>query len=536
MSAPVTRVYFCSGTGLRNNYEHSRDFADLSAQLQYFSTKVAFSQENYMYLRKSYPIKINRSFETCNDIDYLYFQNGANAKWYFYFVTASQYINDTTTELSIELDVLQTYMFDYTLQRCFIDRMHTASDVPGDNIVEENLELGEYISANAPLITPLEDYHMDDMCIMIMSSVSIADGSNFGTKVYGDIYDRVFSGYQFFACLPENKSKLWAMLRRLDDEGKTDAIAAIWMFPKRYVNLYDTYQWSDGIVKVENCYTDDVKLNRPTTLGAYEPRNKKLLTYPFNMLYATNNNGGYAAYHYERFKPTSNAQISFNIYASIFPDGGMKIVPVNYNGKTGENFENGLTLNGFPTCAWSGDAYKIWLAQNQNTQALSYFTGGAQMAVGAALMVGSLGAATLAGGGLLLNGAQQIAGNLAKAKDAEVQPPQAKGNQSSNINVSIGAHKFELWTKCVDPKHAAIIDDYFTAYGYKISTWGVPNIKSREKWNYIKTIGSCVSSEGIPVDDLEKIDSIYNAGVTFWHAGYNIGAYEQYNPIVNPNV
>ena len=100
---------------------------------------------------------------------------------------------------------------------------------------------------------------MDDMCIMIMSSVSIADDANFGTKVYGDIYDRVFSGYQFFACLPENRSKLWTMLQRLDDEGKTDAIAAIWMFPKRYVNLYDTYQWSDGIVKVENCYTDDVK-------------------------------------------------------------------------------------------------------------------------------------------------------------------------------------------------------------------------------------------------------------------------------------
>lgn len=531
MSAPVTRVYFCSGTGLRNNYEHSRDFANLTAQLQYFSTKVSFSQENYMYLRKSYPIKINRAFETCNDIDYLYFQNGANAKWYFYFVTDAQYINDTTTELSIELDVLQTYMFDYTLQRCFIDRMHPITDFPGDNIVEENLDLGEYYTAPAPVTTAYADYKMTDFCIMMMSSVSLPAAVGFGEKVMGAVYDDIFSGYYFYACLPENIVAMRKLLNDLDSEGLTDSIAAMWMYPKNYVKLYAGWTWDDGVAVVESFERKTIEISQPTTIAGYTPKNKKLLTYPFNMLYVTNNNGVSAKFRYEKFTRQTDAEtLKFSIYGSIFPDGGMKVFPRNYNGVTGLNFEEGLSLQNFPTCAWSGDAYKIWLAQNQNTQALSYVTGGAQMAVGAALMIGSLGTASLAGGGLLLNGAQQIAGNLARAKDVDAQPPQAKGNQSSSINASIGAQTFEFWVKCVDVQHAKLIDNYFSAYGYKINDWGTPYINHKKKWNYIKTIGSCVKSEGIPVSDVAKIDSIYDNGITFWHDGYEIGAYEDTNP------
>lgn len=534
MSTPVTRVYFCSGTGLRNNYEHSRDFADLSEQLQYFSTKVAFSQDNYMYLRKSYPIKINRAFESCNDVDYLYFQNGVNAKWYFYFVTDAQYINDNTTELTIELDVIQTYMHDFTLQRCFIDRMHTATDQPGDNIVEENLDLGEYRTIEAPVITAYSDYKTTDLCIMVMSSVSLTGNSGFGEKVTGNVYDKIFSGHYVYACLPENIGALKTMLNNLDSEGKTDAIVAMWMYPRNYVKLSRGFSWGDGVVTVESCMSNDVEINRPADLDGYVPRNKKLLTYPYQMLYVNNNNGGNAKFRYEKFKATAqNPNITFNIYGSVFPDGGLKMCPRNYNGKPGINFEEGITLNGFPTCAWNSDYYKIWLAQNQNSNALTYITGGAQMVAGAALLIGSMGTGALVGGGMALNGMQQIAGQIAKTKDVEVQPPQARGNQSSNINTSIGAQSFEFWTKCIDYQHANIIDDYFTAYGYKINKWGTPNIKSRKKWNYIKTIGSCVKSSGIPVSDLEKIDSIFNNGITFWHSGYETGAYELENPIEN---
>ena len=530
MSAPVTRVYFCSGTGLRNNYEHSRDFADLAAQLQYFSTKVAFSQENYMYLRKSYSIKINRAFETCNDIDYLYFQNGANAKWYFYFVTDSQYINDNTTELSIELDVLQTYMFDYELQRCFIDRMHTASDVPGDNIVEENLDLGEYVHIQANIKTDLSEYEMTDFCVMFMSSVSLVDALGFGEKVNGQVYDNIFSGLYFYACLPENLGKIWDMLDGLDTDGKSDGVVNVWMYPKNYVELSPGFAWSDGIVSVNGFLHHDVVIDAPSQLFRYTPKNNKLLTYPFNMLYVHNNMGENAIFKYEKFFARDQSPITLRIYGSIFPDGGLKICPSLYNGDGGINFEHSLTLNGFPTCAWNSDLYKIWMAQNQHSQALTYLTGGVQMVSGA-IMTG-YGAPGI-GAGMMSSGASQIFSQIAKSKDMEVQPPQARGTQSANINSAIGTQKFCITNKCIDPSHAKRIDDYFTAYGYKINGWGIPNITSRKKWNYIKTIGSCIKSHGIPVSDAENIDPIYNNGITFWHSGYDTGAYEEENPILS---
>lgn len=533
MSTPDTTVYFCGGTGLRNNYEHTRDFASREAQIAYFNSKLLFTQTNYMYLRKSYPIKINAPRYTVNNVDYLYFQNPDDRKYYFYFVTDIQYINDTTTELTIELDVMQTYMFDYTLQNCFIDRMHTATDEPGDNIVEENLELGDYYVTRAPIITGNLDYEMSDLCVMIMSSVSLLDDVTFGGKLYGSVYDGIYSGFYFYACLTQNFVKLQKIFSKLDDEGITDAISAMWMYPRNYVKLYDGYSWDNGVVPVEKFRTHKVEISDPEKIAkAYYPQNKKLLTYPYNMLYVTNNNGSYATFKFEKFSKTeSHPNITFSIYGSVFPDGGLKLCPFTYNGKSGINFEDGLSLDGFPTCAWNSDIYKIWLAQNQTSNALTYVTAGAQIVGGALITAATGGAGAIAGGAMMANGASKIASQLAKTRDMEVQPPQAKGNQSTTINASIGAHAFEFLVKSVDHQHAVMIDNYFTAYGYKINNWGKPNITSRKRWNYVKTIGSCVKSTGIPVDDLKKIDSIYDNGITFWHEGTEIGDYFLINSI-----
>ena len=77
------------------------------------------------------------------------------------------------------------------------------------------------------------------------------------------------------------------------------------------------------------------------------------------------------------------------------------------------------------------------------------------------------------------------------------------------------------------PEQAQLIDQFFEVYGYAVQTLKVPNTKGRPYWNYVKTNGSKVTGN-IGFDDLAKINSIFNNGVTFWHDG-NVGNYDRDN-------
>ena len=65
-------------------------------------------------------------------------------------------------------------------------------------------------------------------------------------------------------------------------------------------------------------------------------------------------------------------------------------------------------------------------------------------------------------------------------------------------------------------------------YGYATKEVMIPNITSRPHWNYIKTINANIlpaNNSCIPSDDLHRIRSVYDHGITFWHNGNEVGDY-----------
>ena len=142
--------------------------------------------------------------------------------------------------------------------------------------------------------------------------------------------------------------------------------------------------------------------------------------------------------------------------------------------------------------------------------------------VGSAIMTGGAGAAV--GLSAASHGASQIASLLSQRADKEIQPPQAKGTYSSSVNIATEHQTFTFMKKSIDRQHAMIIDDYFDLYGYKTNRVKVPNRNVRENWTYTKTIG-CHVSGNFCTEDLRKIQSIYDNGVTFWVNGDRIGSY-----------
>ncbi len=90
---------------------------------------------------------------------------------------------------------------------------------------------------------------------------------------------------------------------------------------------------------------------------------------------------------------------------------------------------------------------------------------------------------------------------------------------------------FHLYAMSVKAEFAAIIDDYFDMFGYKVNKVKVPNKAHRSRWWYTKTIDANIDGN-LPNNDMDKIKDCYNRGITFWRNADEIENYSLSNGIV----
>lgn len=528
MSTPATNIYICSGVPLNNRYDHTLYFANANSQLTYFSGKVVRTLKDYSYVRKSWKLKVAATMEEARVWSYLYFQNGTTGKRYFYFINQIEYINENSVELTLEIDVIQTYMFDWVLRPCYVEREHSVTDNWGENTIDEGLETGDLITASKETVDL-----SSELVIMVAASIDINKYYVNGVEdqIVASKYDKIFGGFQVTAvglnAMSEWDDMAWdelaKILYKLQVDGKLDAIFTIWQYPGNLLS------WTDGdyetalakYVTGSSTFTYTASA-RPTTINGYKPKNQKVLQYPYCMLYATNNSGGAAVYQYEKF---SSNNYTFRIRGNIAPDAVIKLIPVSYKG-VAHNYDEALSMGNYPICSWNSDTYKLWLAQNQNQQNLGFAMSGLKIIGGVGAIVGGVAAAAPTGGtatvagvsagvGLISSGASGIASQLAQRADKDIQPPQARGTYSGSHNLSNGLQNFDFYHKTIDAYHAEMIDNYFSMYGYATRKVKTPNISSRPAWNYVKTIGSNIGGN-MCMEDLKLINAIFDKGITFW--------------------
>jgi hypothetical protein len=117
-------------------------------------------------------------------------------------------------------------------------------------------------------------------------------------------------------------------------------------------------------------------------------------------------------------------------------------------------------------------------------------------------------------------------------RQAEMTPNSAKGNQNTgDLNWSLGKACFTGVKMSIKAEYARCLDEYFSAYGYKVNRMKVPNITGRRNWNYVET-RACNIIGNIPQEDLDEIKSIFDSGVTIWHNSSTFMDYSQNNAIV----
>lgn len=146
--APNTTMHVFKGIPLDNSYEHTVYFTDSAAQTSTFLAKqhLTFNHMTYQRAQDRQAIRVEMAPDQLLGYNYMMFQNTAfGNKWFYAFINQVNYVNDDTTELVYEIDLMQTYLFDYTLGKCLIERQHSTTDVAGDNLLPEPVDTGPFI-------------------------------------------------------------------------------------------------------------------------------------------------------------------------------------------------------------------------------------------------------------------------------------------------------------------------------------------------------------------------------------------------------
>lgn len=516
---PSTTVKFFTGVPLDSTYQNTLYFGSLSAQLSYFNSLTPlYTLQGNQYTRVSGEVfQANCEIGSVYNANYMMFQNAAyENKWFYAFVTQIDYINDHNCRIHFMIDVMQTWMFDITLGASFIERQHSATDEIGDNILPEPVALGEYVFENYHVL----NNNLNHYAVAVMQ-VSVEAGQSSS----GDFYDGVYSGGGIKAIDAAQQNAATLINSALAEMNpKPEEILNMYMLPFVFLpHTTDNYSQLEAVpssTQAGHLNAGDDQITTITTIDGYTPKNKKLFTYPYFYYHVDNGDGAGLSLRYEFFK---NQGPQFIIEGSITPPIQVRLTPVNYKGieatASHEDRSTFLTISGYPMCSWNYDTYRAWVSQNSIPMEIAGGMAAAGVALAAA--TGGVGAVIPAAVGAIST-AVNAATQMYKASQ---QADMCKGNVNSG-NVNFASKKMTFYGgRChITRQQAVVIDDFFSMYGYAYNKVSVPNPTHRPKWYYVKTAGANIVGE-CPAEDLRKIISIYDQGVTFWHNASEVGHY-----------
>ena len=551
---PDSEIYLLKDVPFSPNYENTGLFPSKEVQETLFKQKAFFHAEECTYIRETGVIRLEVSIAFAYQCNYIMYKNtNFYDKWFYAFCTGVRYVNNSTSEFTFTLDYMQTWLFDYNLKQCFIERQHSKTDNPGGNLVPEGLETGEMLYAYS--------YKLPATYGKIYIAATFDKNLN---NYMGGMSNNVYTGL----CINEFASAAAAtqFIQQATEANKLSGIVAVF----QSIN-YNTQT------------TITVNQNQAALFQGYTPRNKKLYTYPYSFLQVLGNDGGNAIFRWEYFSTFGSGQ--FRILVSPSISSQMMITPTNYKGKSGYNPAERMIIENVMLCSWNGDTFKANLAQTIGKYAVpaevAVMTGaalldkigfgskitqgieetknfidktvdavkagnwisrvnpndtGAKASLGVKFGSPSPSSLTDTAAGFTEDILSTIQKTLAAVHSPESMARQAQNpGSSTDILYMIQEKSPYFITMGISAYYARIIDDYFTQYGYAQNIINVPNRRARDRYTYLKTAG-CIVEGSFAANIAAAIENIYNKGVRFWYLDgtslytwANVGNYGPFN-------
>ena len=509
----ASRLTLYAGVPLDNTYENTFTSNTLISQSASSSVGVYNTNKPAYYINFAnnsvrvdcVNMKVNNfNLYSCN---YMSFINPTYEDKIFYcFVTEVKYINDKTAELKFEVDVMQTWLISgrCSFENCLIERKHTDDDIIGKYILDEPVDVGDYVYTLGTRVNPNLK-----MCIGIAGIYDDGEWKESGAVTYEINGYKIIDGVSRFVFNPDGTtydyfgdnpfadcSQLIRIL--LSNGGKLDWIKYAYYFP----------MMNGTAIISRNAYNGIGENN------SYVPKNNKLWCYPYYGASVNNHEGSMSDYAFEL--STDNDVLTFNKDYSLI-DGSGSLMVTNY--KHGELNSVDIKTK-FPVLSCASQEYATYMANLKAQMPTDIATNVAMPAVSGALFgsqfagIGGVAGALIGGVGGLISYALKAYGGAQQAKLKGATPT---GSNSGMLQIANNTLGFDIYFKSIREEYAKSIDAFFTKFGYKVNVLEKPKTTNGRglNWHYTKTIG-CAIKGSAPSSDISKIVQIMDNGITFW--------------------
>ncbi len=508
ITTPLTNVRILKGIPIKSDYKHTLTFSSKQAQADYFISKTFHAMENAIPVKSPYlQIKVNKNADELQNCNYVMFKNSNyNDKWFYGFITNVEYSSPDMSYLTIQIDDMQSWLFDWEIMPSYVERCHVADDSLYSQTVEEPVSVGYYETTDVTEIYDLG--YFVRVFYTPYNNDSLIDFPETAPQS-GKLVDNVYSGYQYMD-FSENGggsfgsfADLNNMLENFAKKNAINNIAGIWMIP----------QLNPTIVLGT---TVSVKGN----FHGYTPKNNKLYNDPYTICTVESTDGQKA-----EFKPQlCNGLLKLTGVTSFIPPITTMLVP-SYDG-VDKNLRYAVAFSSYAMGSFATNAYNSWVGQQTLKLPSTLFSLGLSALGG----VGSAATGNIAGA---LMSATSIASNAIDFfTQGEVIKQQGDtgvgGVANGNVLMSDKKTGFVIKIKQVNRDNAESIDSFFSTYGYAQHKIMPVNYTTRPNWNYIKTQNIIVKGD-IPTKAIEEISSVFNSGITFWHSPSAVGNYSLNN-------
>jgi hypothetical protein len=251
-----SRVTLCR-VAWDDSYKDVVSFESPEKRNEYFDSLKSESivLDNYTYLKPNEPINIDVPFHKAYTYNYLIVDNpktddpdDVTPPRFFYFIEGAAMPNPSTTALTLQLDVFQTYLWQFRLGVCFVERGHLAMAALHNRlesrdynaaealrifgVASEGLDVGsEYTITSAEMF----DLSAKKWAVIVQSNTDLA--ADWGTRdnpslktADGQMTDGLASGCNVYAIESWDYSEFMKKVR--DAPWVAKGIVSISAFPK----------------------------------------------------------------------------------------------------------------------------------------------------------------------------------------------------------------------------------------------------------------------------------------------------------------
>lgn len=552
---PTSSICLLKGVPCDHEYHHSVWYTSRQAQ---FDDMMSFQHEWFNHLsyqrkgRNSFKIEVPvNSFYSYLDYNYVIFSNASvdiddystitkQMNLFYCFLDTIEYVNDNTIEVFYNIDYIQTYMFDYQLGQCFVEREHSYSDELYENVVPENFEISDYyfdlISTPNTQFTDFNvviryvpntnfiyrwKYQSDNKTIDFQSH-TFGYTTDFKNALYSGCKKVSFPIRRYTGETPDYFTATVNIRTCISELTSIQAQIVEMYYVPSQMDIHDTdYDSTTGYTwYLESDYPDSNTFSLERTIDFALPasfksqtetyssiKNKKLFSSPYISIYCSNHQGETTEYSLQDFTLFNN-NIRFVERAVQYGVPELCIMPAEYKG-IGMDYDCRLTIGNFPNSIWDEDTALQYWAQNKEKIMFSLLTNAVLIGVGLSggSTVKTMSASRIGYGGdskfiqnainyaqksdetfdvatksnmsryQTMRGSTGMISEIGELISVSNTPDQGKGTQSySQMPILLNKFGFTLYYKAIKPYLAKQIDDYFSMFGYAEKRIKTPNL------------------------------------------------------------